>query len=201
GRLHTLQVPFLFYIGAYMKPYVIGVDLGTGSAKALAIATDGNVVDTAQLPYPTLQPQPGYQEQDPAQIEEAFIRCIATLTRRQGYPPQAIALSSAMHSLIALDGKHQRLTRAIIWADNRSATLARELHQSPAAQSLYEETGTPIHPMSPLCKLLWLRQEHPDIFSRAEKFISIKEYLWHRLFDTFEVDYSIASATGLLNIL
>jgi gluconokinase len=54
--------------------------------------------------------------------------------------------------------------------------------------------------MSPLCKLIWLRENQPGLFKAAHKFISIKEYVWHRLFNRFEVDYSIASATGLFDI-
>lgn len=183
-----------------MKPYVIGIDLGTGSAKALAISTEGSVVDSAQQSYPTLQPAPGHQEQDVRDIENAFIYCISTLTQRLGYPPEAIALSSAMHSLIPLDANHTPLSHAIIWADNRSAVIARELHDSPIGQSLYEQTGTPLHPMSPLCKLQWLHENKRDIFERAAKFVSIKEYLWFQLFQTYEVDYSIASASGLMDI-
>jgi gluconokinase len=54
--------------------------------------------------------------------------------------------------------------------------------------------------MSPLCKLLWLKQQRPEIFGRAAKFISLKEYIWWRLFGKYQVDYSIASATGLFDI-
>ena len=55
--------------------------------------------------------------------------------------------------------------------------------------------------MSPLFKLMWLKDNQPDIFSKAYKFISIKEYIWFHLFGKFQVDYSIASGTGLFDIL
>ena len=72
----------------------------------------------------------------------------------------------------------------------------------PAKQGrgIYERTGTPIHPMSPLCKLLWLKDTQPAIFEKAARFISIKEYIWWRLFGKYQVDHSIASATGLFDI-
>src|SRR5699024_11424006 len=60
--------------------------------------------------------------------------------------------------------------------------------------------GTPIHSMSPLSKLVWMRHKAPDIFQKAAKFISIKEYVFYRLFGKFVVDYSVASATGLFNL-
>jgi gluconokinase len=61
-------------------------------------------------------------------------------------------------------------------------------------------TGTPLHPMSPLLKIMWLKDNLPEIFSNTYKFISIKEYLFKKLFNDYFVDYSIASATGLFNL-
>lgn len=65
---------------------------------------------------------------------------------------------------------------------------------------IYRRTGTPIHPMSPLSKLTWLRNEHPEIFARSYKFISIKEYIFYKLFKEYVIDYSIASATGMFHL-
>lgn len=183
-----------------MKPYVIGVDLGTGSAKAIAIDGDGAIIDTAQMAYPTLQPKSEFQEQDPELIWHAFTKCIRAITSRMGDEPVAIALSSAMHSVIPVGQKGEALMNMMIWADNRSAGIARRIHGLAIGKSIYEECGTPIHAMTPLCKIVWLREHAQDIYSRTAKFISIKEYIWFRLFSKFEVDYSIASATGMMNI-
>lgn len=56
------------------------------------------------------------------------------------------------------------------------------------------------HPMAPLSKLIWLREEKPEIFKQAALFVGIKEYVFHTFFGEYVVDYSIASATGLFNI-
>ena len=183
-----------------MKPYVIGIDLGTGSAKAIAIDSAGNVIDTAQMAYPTIQPEPGFQEQDPESIWLAFLQCISAITRRLQNAPEAVSLSSAMHSVIPVDGKGRALMNMMIWADNRSAAIATEIHGLPIGKNIYEETGTPIHAMTPLCKIRWLRDHARDIFSKTAKFLSIKEYVWFRLFNEYEADYSIASATALMSI-
>lgn len=183
-----------------MKPYVIGVDLGTGSAKAIAMNASGEIIDTAQVPYPILGPQPGYQEQPVDLIWEAFQQCISAVSLHLKEPPRAISLSSAMHSVIPVNSEGDPLMNTIIWADNRSASIARKLHQLPVAKKIYEETGTPIHAMTPLCKLLWIGEHEQNIFRNTAKFISVKEYVWHKLFGVYEADYSIASATGLMNI-
>lgn len=184
-----------------MHPYVIGIDLGTGSAKAIAMNRSGEVIDTTQVPYPTLHPAQGYQEQAPELIWQAFIKCISRITRGRGRSPDAVALSSAMHSTIPLDADGNPLMNMIIWADNRSASNARRIYSSPEGRTIYEETGTPIHAMTPLCKIDWLQEHRPDVFGRTQHFVSIKEYIWYRLFGELEVDYSIGSATGLMDVL
>ncbi len=93
-----------------------------------------------------------------------------------------------------------QLRPLITWADTRSEKIAEEIRRSADAEKIYTATGTPIHSMSPLCKIKWLKENEPEIFKDAFKFISIKEFIWYRLFNAYEVDYSIASATGLFNI-
>lgn len=74
------------------------------------------------------------------------------------------------------------------------------LKHSGMGQRFYEKTGTPLHPMSPISKILWLKAEKPEVFQATRWFIGIKEYILWRLFGEFVVDYSVASATGLFNI-
>lgn len=180
--------------------YFIGLDIGTGSTKALAIddATK-KIIAAEHVSYPTLTPKPYYSEQAPEIIWQAFIKCISRLVRKHGNP-KGIGLSSAMHSLIPIDKSGNPLMNMITWADARSADIAESIYHSPDAKKLYEETGMPIHAMSPLCKIIWLRENESALFNTAHKFISIKEYIWFKIFAVFEIDHSIASATGLFNI-
>jgi gluconokinase len=180
--------------------YVLGIDIGTGSTKAVAVNLEGNSFDTSQQHYPFSTPHPGYHEQDPEQIWDAFTVCIKEIVGKIQDQPMAIGLSSAMHSLIPVDKNCSPLAPMITWADNRSAGIAMHLKATKSGMSIYKETGTPIHPMSPLCKLIWLRENKPDIFKQAHKFISIKEFIWYKLFAEFTIDHSIASSTGLFDI-
>jgi gluconokinase len=180
--------------------YIIGIDIGTGSTKAVAVSTTGEALCTSQVSYPILNPKPGYSEQAPELIWQAFIKCIVRVVNQLSYQPKGIALSSAMHSVIGVDTDGQALMNMITWADNRSADIAGKIRASSLGEILYEQTGTPIHAMSPLCKIIWLREHQPELFQQTHKFVSIKEYIWFKLFGVFEIDYSIASATGLFDI-
>ena len=184
-----------------MQAYILGIDIGTGSTKAVAVALTGEVLGVTQQHYPINSPEPGYSEQDPVLIWHAFVRCLQEVTTKVGFGPQAISFSSAMHSIIPVDEAGVPLAPMITWADARSEKIAQALRDTAKGEEIYRITGTAIHAMSPLCKLMWMRANKPELFARADKFISIKEFIWFNLFDSFQVDYSIASATGLFDIL
>jgi gluconokinase len=183
-----------------MQSYILGTDIGTGSTKTVAADFSGKVLCSSQNYHSTLSPEPGYSEQDPVSIFNAFIESIHEAVLKVGNPPAAISLSSAMHGLIAVDESGHPLSNLILWSDSRSSSIADEIKNSPQGKSIYEATGTPIHSMSPLCKIIWLQKNKPELFQKTYKFISIKEYIWHRLFGEFKIDHSLASATGLFHI-
>lgn len=182
--------------------YFLGVDIGTGSTKAVAInETADEVLSVEQSSYSTFNAAPLYSEQDPEKIWEAFVQCVNATVRKLGRAPEAIGFSTAMHSVIPVDAQGMPVAPMMTWADGRSAEIARNLRAAPGARQLYEATGTPIHAMSPLCKIMWLRTHSPDVFTSAVRFISIKEFIWYRLFNSYQMDYSAASGSGLMDIM
>ena len=180
--------------------YVLGIDIGTGSVKAIAVDLQGRSFEVSQQHYGFKSSQPGFHEQDPAQIWKAFSEVLKEIIVKTNAQPLGIGLSSAMHSLIAVDRAGNELAPMMTWADNRSADIAGRLRDSAEGMAIYRATGTPVHAMSPLCKLIWIRESDPKLFDDAYKFISIKEYIWYRIFGEFKVDQSIASCTGLFDI-
>jgi gluconokinase len=182
---------------------VIGIDIGTTSTKTVAFGERGQVLASHAVDYPIIQPHPGWAEQDPEEIFSAVVQTVNAVISKlclASHQIKAIGFSAAMHSLMALDASGRPLTRCIIWADNRSVGQADHLLRERNGLDIYKRTGTPIHPMSPLPKLLWLKEEQPDVFRQEHKFVSIKEYVLYRLYGQYVVDYSIASATGLFRL-
>ncbi|THU40013.1 gluconate kinase [Niastella caeni] len=182
---------------------IIGIDIGTSGTKAIAFTSEGAVIANTYVSYNPVNNPPGYHELDPEVLFNAVITTIertAQQATRLARTITGISFSTAMHSLIAVDKSGRPLTHVITWADARSAAYADALKQSPVGSDIYRHTGTPVHPMSPLCKLMWLRDQQPEIFAAAHKFISIKEFIFYRFFNQYLVDHSIASATGLFDI-
>jgi gluconokinase len=186
------------------ETFFVGVDIGTTSVKAVVYDGVGRVAGHHTVGYPLHAPAPSVAEQDPDEIFAATVAAIGgAVVAASGAARGAVAgvaFSAAMHSVIAIDASGTPLTPSITWADNRSTAWAERLRHDMDGRSIYLRTGTPIHPMSPLAKLLWLRHERPEVFDRAARFIGIKEYVFFRLFGRYLVDMSIASATGMLNL-
>lgn len=185
------------------KKYVVAADLGTTSTKTLVIDRDGRVLASNSIEYPLYTPTPDRAEQDPMEIFAAVVRGIRDVVAKAGIAGSevlCVSFSSAMHSLIAVDRELNPLTRCITWADNRSVDYVAPLKNEWNGLDIYRNTGTPIHPMSPLLKLIWLNRHEPELVSRTYKFIGIKEFVFAKLFGQFVIDYSLASATGLFNL-
>ncbi|WP_172196322.1 gluconokinase [Saccharibacillus qingshengii] len=181
----------------------IGLDIGTTSTKAFLYDEKGGIRGGSQQAYPLLVPEAGRAEQRPDELLDAVIEAIRGAMQDAGARADeisAVGISAAMHSVMAVDSEGKPLTPLITWADNRSLGQANDLRRNGEAGRLYRATGTPVHPMSPLTKLLWLRSREPELFKRAAKFISFKEYLLYRLFGRYAIDVSLASATGMLDL-
>lgn len=185
------------------KGYVLGVDIGTTSTKSVLFTENGEVISKHMIGYPLHTPTPSTAEQDSNEIYQAVLGTIKETLKKSDIEAKhllCVSFSSAMHSLIAVDAVGNPLSNCITWADNRSEAWAEKIKKEWRGHDIYLRTGTPIHPMSPLSKLVWLKNEKKDLFKSTAKFISIKEYVFFKLFGAYVVDYSIASATGLFNL-
>ncbi|MGO8948279.1 MAG: gluconokinase [Ktedonobacterales bacterium] len=187
-----------------LESCTVGLDIGTSNVKATAFDVNGGAVANAGKSLPLIHDSTGAAEQDPNIVYETANNVLAEVTHlawQAGFCVERIGLSTAMHSLIAVSEDGSPLTNALLWMDSRAGKEASILWKSQCGKAIYKRTGTPIHAMSPLSKMLWMRQNQPHIFQVAWRFVSLKEWLWNRWFGEWCVDASIASATGLYNLL
>ena len=184
-----------------MTNYMLGIDIGTTSTKAVLFSEQGEVFQQENIGYPLYTPDISTAEQDPEEIFNAVTSAIAKVMKHHAHKKLSfVSFSSAMHSLIAIDENDEPLTPCITWADNRSEAWAHKIKDELNGHEVYKRTGTPIHPMSPLSKITWLVNERPEIATKAKKYIGIKEYIFKKYFDQYVVDYSLASAMGMMNL-
>jgi gluconokinase len=181
--------------------HIIGIDIGTTNAKAVLTTADGKLLFEIKKSYPSYQPKPGYHEQKPEQILAAVTAILKKTAEKipQNQREIVVCFSAAMHSLLAVDENGNALTAMFTWADMRSNTYAAELKKTIIGQTIYSQTGVPVHPMLPLCKIAWIKDQAPAVFGKAAKFVSGKEYVLFHLLGEWVIDYAIASATGLFD--
>ncbi|MCW3839188.1 gluconokinase [Micromonospora yasonensis] len=179
---------------------VVGVDIGTTSTKAVAYDTGGRQLAVHSIGYPLDEPHPGYAEQDPKLIFDAVVGTIRAVVEQLPDPVAGLSFSTAMHSLIGLDAGGNPLTPSVTWADSRASAQAERLRAAPSGLALHRRTGTPVHPMAPLAKLVWYAEQEPKLHERVAHWVSIKDYVLLRLAEALVTDHSVASATGLMNI-
>lgn len=180
---------------------MLGVDIGTTSTKAVLFSEQGEVIQQENIGYPLYTPDISTAEQNPEEIFQAVLQAMSNIMKvHSGKPLLFVSFSSAMHSVIAIDENDRPLTPVITWADNRSEAWAHKIKDEWNGHEIYKRTGTPIHPMSPLSKITWLVKEHPELASKAKKYIGIKEYIFKKFFNEYVVDYSLASSMGMMNL-
>ena len=182
---------------------LISVDIGTTSAKAVLyrqeIGIDGLETESCTTSYP----RPGYVEQDPEEILAAVGRAIGRLVENTRISPgdiDAVIFDGVWQSMVPVDRSGTATARASLWADTRSIQQNERLKKRLDTEEVKQRTGCSLHPMYFLSRLAWMQEEAPDVFQRADRFVSIKEYVIQRLFGVRKVDISIASGTGLLNM-
>ncbi|MBI4966237.1 MAG: gluconokinase [Desulfomonile tiedjei] len=185
------------------RSWFLGIDLGTGSCKTVIVNEKARVLGFGSSDYAGSTLHEKWQEQDPRSVLNGMVGSVRAAIQRAGEPPanfSGISIGGALHSLMALDGRGDPLTGVMTWATGRAVHQAEAIRSTSGAQDLYRQTGCPIHGMYPLYKVLWLRQEHEEIFRKAARFISAKEYVFQQLTGQFVVDHCLAAGSGFLNI-
>lgn len=182
--------------------YIIAVDMGTGSCRALLFDEQLQVRAGHSAPLELHRPRPDWAEQDADEVLAAVISCVRGAVGKADVSPEQVAglcFGATVSNVLLLDDEDRPLTAAAIWADTRANEQAGRLARE-VGPALIEHTGCPIHATYLPAKLLWWRENDPQTLRRAGRVLSLKEYVVERLCGTFVIDHSMACASGLLNI-
>ncbi len=174
----------------------LGLDLGTSSLKGVVIDSTGEVLAVRSQPLTLQRPQPGWSEQNPA---DWLTAAEAVLHSLRAYLPsvKSIGLSGQMHGATCLDSQGKVIRPAILWNDTRAFAEADWLDQQPITHKI---TGNLVFPGFTAPKLLWLKNNEPDHFSRLAKVLLPKDYLRYWLTGHFISDRSDAAGTAWLDM-
>ncbi|MFP7169292.1 xylulokinase [Terribacillus sp. 7520-G] len=183
--------------------YVLGIDLGTSAVKILLLNKAGEVCLEETRAYPLIQEKSGFSEQDPEEWIHQTIDALQSLSRKfEGNIEdiEGISFSGQMHGLVLLDEKGNVLRHAILWNDTRTTGQCKEIHDRVGKEKLLSVTKNSALEGFTLPKLLWVKENEPESFSKASTFLLPKDYVRYRMTGHIATEYSDAAGTLLLSI-
>ncbi len=181
--------------------YLLGIDIGTSGTKVIAIDESGKLVASASAEYPLSTPKPLWAEQNALDWWDATCKCCQEIVAQIGADEIAgIGLSGQMHGLVMLDQSHQVLRPAILWCDQRTQVQCDWITQTVGQDLLVSETANPVLTGFTAPKIVWARDNEPQIYERAVMHLLPKDYVRFRLTGEFATEVSDASGTSLLNV-
>ncbi|MDT6981455.1 xylulokinase [Levilactobacillus zymae] len=185
-----------------MGKYVLGVDLGTSAVKVSALDHSGQIVAQESFDYDLIQQQPGYNEQNPEDwvsgTTVAIVRLILT-DHLAAEDIEGLSFSGQMHGLVLLDENKKVLRPAILWNDTRTTAQREEIMAKMGDEFIDITRNQPLEGFT-LTKLLWVKENEPDIWAKAKYFVLPKDYVRYRMTGNLAMDYSDATGTVLLDV-
>ncbi|MBC7723678.1 MAG: xylulokinase [Burkholderiaceae bacterium] len=178
---------------------IIAHDLGTTGNKASLHHDDGRLVTAVTVCYPARFADGGVAEQDPADWWNAVVSATRSLVHDSGVDPHTVtglSVSGQMMGAVLLDASYEPVRPAIIWADTRSTAQTARLESLIDDDRAYALLGHRLNPTYSIEKIMWVRDNEPDIFSRVRHFCVAKDFVAHRLTGRLATDRSDASATN-----
>ena len=179
---------------------LIGLDIGTSGARAVATDLLGHVIAAASEPYPLSVPRPGWSEQDPERWWIASREVLKRVVSELRDPPLAVGLTGQMHGSVFLDDADRVIRPALLWSDQRTDSQCRTITEKVGAARLIEITGNPAITGFQAPKVLWLREHEPASYARVRRILLPKDYVRLRLTGEYATDASDASGTLLLDL-
>jgi xylulokinase len=181
----------------------LGIDVSTTATKALLVDGEGTPIGSASAEYPLDTPRPLWSEQDPACWWNGAVSAIRAVLRETGTDPagiRGVGLTGQMHGLVLLDTDGRVLRPAILWNDQRTQTQCDRIHETIGKNRFIERTGNVALTGFTAPKVLWVRENEPEVFARARHLLLPKDAVRYKLTGEFATDAADASGTVLLDL-
>ncbi len=183
--------------------YLMGIDVGTTGTKTLLCNEKGEIVAHSVEEYSLSTPQPNWAEQDPEDWWKATVTSIRKVIRDAGIDSREIkglGLSGQMHGAVVIDKNHQVLRPCILWCDQRTAEQCRYITERIGRDRLIELVSNPALTGFTAPKIVWIKENEPQIYEKAHKILLPKDYIRFRLTGSFPTEVSDASGTLLFDV-
>ena len=186
-----------------MNEYLLGIDLGTSGNKCILINEEGEIIASSTHEYQTIMPHPTWTEQKPEDWWSATKKSIRCVLERSNVDPHrivAIGLTGQMHGLVLLDSKGEILRPCILWNDQRTVNQCNEINNNIGVDNILNFTGNLMLTGFTAPKIIWVKENEPDIYNSVAKILLPKDYIRYCLSGDYFTDVSDASGTALFDV-
>ena len=183
--------------------YFLGIDTSTTGSKALIIDEQGEVVAVASSPHTLQTPRPLWSEQNPREWWDAVTVSIRSALEQAGLRGEqigAVGLTGQMHGLVLLDESGEVLRPAILWNDQRTQSQCDEIHARIGRQKFIQITGNVALTGFTAPKILWVKENEPDVYAKAKHVLLPKDYIRYMLTGDYAMDKADGAGTVLFDL-
>ena len=183
--------------------YLLGIDVGTSGTKSIIFDLKGNIISKAYVEYSLITPEPGWVEQDPEIWWNATIKTIKNAIEKAFIKVdeiKCIGLSGHTNTPSFIDKSGKPLYHSIVWMDRRAEKQANIIREKIGNKKIHKITGVKIDPFYSVYKILWLKDNHPNIIEKIHAILQPKDYIGLKLTGEFFLDKALASSSGYLDI-
>ncbi len=176
-----------------MGTYLLGIDIGTSALKAALFQENGTAIAQATGKYAVQYPSAGWAEQEPDEWWETAVKAIRDVLDTSGLDPNQIAgigVDGQSWSAIALDKTGRVLCPNPIWTDTRAKDICDKLKREIPENELFALCGNPLQPSYTLPKILWYKENLPDVYNRASAILQSNSFIVYRLTGVLSHDLS-----------
>ncbi|WP_277408313.1 xylulokinase [Lacrimispora xylanisolvens] len=176
-----------------MKPYLLGIDVGTSACKIAVFDRNGTVLETATGEYEVYYPQTGWAEQDPDEWWRVICSTMKYIFSKSQIKPEEIAgigIDGQSWSAIAVDKEGSVLTNTPIWMDTRADDICKELSEKVGEQRIFEVAGNSLQPSYSTAKIIWYQRNMPQVYENIYKVLQSNSYIAYRLTGQMTQDLS-----------
>lgn len=176
-----------------MKPYLIGIDIGTSGCKIAIFNKQGEVLEAQSGTYPVYYPKPGWAEQDPRDWWDVICQVLPKTLKAAEVSPEEIAgigIDGQSWSAIAVDAKGNVLTNTPIWMDTRAQSICEEMNEKIGSKKIFELCGNSLQPSYTTPKILWYQRNLPEVYEKTAKILQSNSYIAFKLTGNMTQDVS-----------
>jgi xylulokinase len=176
-----------------MKPYLLGIDIGTSACKIAVFNREGTVLESAAGEYEVYYPQPGWAEQNPEDWWKVICSTMKDMLSKSKIKPDEIAgigIDGQSWSAIAVDKQGNVLTNTPIWMDTRASQICKGLNEKIGTEPIFQLSGNSLQPSYTTAKILWYKEHMPEVYQKIDKILQSNSYIGFKLTGKMTQDIS-----------